>query len=350
MTSPRLIRAILVNDTSLSGHFGCRIVVDQIRRLAARNGIEIVATCAMGTPYSQLCKRIDGFDLCLVNGEGTIHHDAPNGLTLVRVASFCRSRGIPAVLINALYQQNGPEFVDHVRNFDRVFVRDPLSLKELEGIVDAEVVPDLVLSSDPGMLGADKRSGILFTDHVNKNEARRLFDFAASLPGSTFLPMETLRPRLRRRKPSDRLRNIWATCDYRLKKELFKALGGVVGSGNPGYVPFKAVMFKGCGMEDFLQALARCELFVTGRFHGICLAMLLRTPFLAVASNTFKVEALLAEAGLQRRLVDSVEDVTEQISANLSWTVGELEGVEALIENSQSSANNMFASIRNLVA
>lgn len=49
------------------------------------------------------------------------------------------------------------------------------------------------------------------------------------------------------------------------------------------------------GPQDLPQ-LAGAELVVTGRFHGVCLAIPARRPFLALASNTHKVEGLLADA------------------------------------------------------
>lgn len=346
----KTIRAILVNDTSESGHFGCRIVVDQIRRLAVRHGIEIAATCPKGMPYDQLCRMIRGYQLCLVNGEGTIHHSAPAGLTLVRIGTFCKSIGVPSVLLNAQYQANGPEFDRHVRDFDLVFVRDQLSLDELDG-VPARVVPDLVLSADLGLPAVPRGENLLVTDHVNKSQARRLFEISRRVAGpGRFLAMESLHPRYRQTGGvAGVVRNSAVALDFRLKKHLIGGVAGLVGEHLPGYLQFKAAMYRGCEQERFLEELNRCRLFISGRFHGVCLAMLLRTPFVALASNSFKLEGLLAAAGLRHRLVARVEEIRPLLSSLDRFSEQELQGVSALIHRAVRGADGMFADIRRLM-
>jgi polysaccharide pyruvyl transferase WcaK-like protein len=50
----------------------------------------------------------------------------------------------------------------------------------------------------------------------------------------------------------------------------------------------------------FIRELENSALHVTGRFHGACLSLLAQTPVLTVASNSWKVEALLDDLGLSR--------------------------------------------------
>ncbi len=60
---------------------------------------------------------------------------------------------------------------------------------------------------------------------------------------------------------------------------------------------------------DHLQRLGEAKSLVTGRFHQVCMALALGTPFLAVRSNTAKIEALCRDAGLDptHRMVEPEE-------------------------------------------
>ena len=81
-----MLKAILFNDTSHNHHHGCQIVVKQIYALAAAAGIQIVRACPMRHDWRddpQLQKDIASADLCLINGEGTLHDDARAAQVLV---------------------------------------------------------------------------------------------------------------------------------------------------------------------------------------------------------------------------------------------------------------------------
>ncbi|MBQ0778152.1 MAG: hypothetical protein KBT84_11240, partial [Pseudomonas sp.] len=75
-----MLQAILFNDTSYDDHHGCQLVVRQIRALAEEAGIHIAAASPVRHDWSQdrsLLERIAEADVCIVNGEGTMHDDAP---------------------------------------------------------------------------------------------------------------------------------------------------------------------------------------------------------------------------------------------------------------------------------
>lgn len=86
-----------------------------------------------------------------------------------------------------------------------------------------------------------------------------------------------------------------------MKYEMRHRIGNVL----PGY--FTADRF-GCAVgsaDAFLRSIADGTRFlVSGRFHGVCLAIRLGVPFLAVRSITHKVEGLLEDAQLSHKLID----------------------------------------------
>jgi polysaccharide pyruvyl transferase WcaK-like protein len=63
----------------------------------------------------------------------------------------------------------------------------------------------------------------------------------------------------------------------------------------------------GCAVataDQFLKTIAsNTKLVISGRFHGVCLCLKVGVPFLAVRSNTYKIEGLLEDAGFADRLV-----------------------------------------------
>jgi exopolysaccharide biosynthesis predicted pyruvyltransferase EpsI len=49
---------------------------------------------------------------------------------------------------------------------------------------------------------------------------------------------------------------------------------------------------------DGVYAIKEASLVVIGRFHGACLSILAQRPFVAISSNTRKIQGLLADARL----------------------------------------------------
>src|SRR5690606_34263356 len=123
------MRTIVFNDTSIDDHHGCQLVMNQISTLASSVGMDIVVSCPLGYEWEAdewLKAEVRKAELCIVNGEGTMHDDAPNAMRLGRLALFCAVENIPCVLINSVWQQN-VELNELAPFFTAIYVRDPLS-------------------------------------------------------------------------------------------------------------------------------------------------------------------------------------------------------------------------------
>ena len=96
-----------------------------------------------------------------------------------------------------------------------------------------------------------------------------------------------------------------------------------------------------------LEALAHeARAAVCGRYHAVCLALLTRLPFVAIAGNTSKVAALLADIGLSARhrtLADLRHEHAERVVPDR--TVEEETRIDAFLANAQRAAGAMFAEI-----
>ncbi|WP_092368683.1 polysaccharide pyruvyl transferase family protein [Phytopseudomonas seleniipraecipitans] len=178
------LKTLLFNDTSSEGHHGCHLVMQQIYTLAEQAGMEILRACPMHHDWQtdeQLQRDIRAADICLVNGEGTMHDDAPLALRYGALARYCREHGVPCFLINSVWQNNVRLNAD-APLFTRIFVRDVLSQAALGEIgVSAEVVPDLTLSYQY-QGAAPARQGLLINGSVLTERLREAWRISCANP------------------------------------------------------------------------------------------------------------------------------------------------------------------------
>jgi hypothetical protein len=331
MTKPRVS---LLNDTSSVDHHGCDLVIDQIHRHCDRVGLDLWHTVKLGDDWRRHKEHLIQSDLVIVNGEGTFHDDRKTALALAEVAPFCRERAIPCFLINTVYQGNGPEMANLVRQFNLVFVRESPSQAELRSVgIDSEVAPDMTLSHPD--LPHGERSGVLFTESANVEAAGRL---AALLPrlkdaeiASLFKPVSAAqRARmLVAGKLGKRAPKLWQAERRRHLK-----------AQKP---PFDTAIRE--PLPDLLARVSAKRLIVTGRFHMACMALLARTPFIAVEGSTHKIEGLLIDAGIANRYCPPLPD-DEDVLAWGHWQDGDLARIDAYLQTARSRITQMFSRLR----
>jgi Polysaccharide pyruvyl transferase len=109
--------------------------------------------------------------------------------------------------------------------------------------------------------------------------------------------------------------------------------------------PFKTAPLD--SMDTLFRRISSTNLIVTGRFHLLCMAMLARTPFLALSGNTHKVEGMLEDAGLSNRYFSSLSDGRDPLAWS-EWHDGEAARIEAYLQKARSKIAQMFARIRQL--
>jgi Polysaccharide pyruvyl transferase len=333
-------KAILLNDTTSFNHHGCHLVVEQIRNNCLRHGLDLWHTVKLREDWQAPPHRarLLESDIVLVNGEGTLSNNRSMALNLVRSAAFCRERDIPCVLINSVYQDNGKEIADLVRQFDLVFVRESLSQIELgQAGINSEVVPDMTLSHAD--LPSVTRTGVLVTDSSSDSAAAQLEQFFTRTdgaePATLFTPLatsEALR-KLVVRVIGKRTTKRWGLDWHRvgrMRNPVFDT--AAVGS-----------------VHDLFRRVCSKSLIVTGRFHMVCMAMLARTPFVALPGNTHKTEGMLADAGLLHRFRSSAPNAPD-LQAWSEWREEEVATVEAYLEEARGRISRMFSRIARVVA
>lgn len=304
--------AFLLNDTSVSGHPGCVTVMSVIRANLERRGFGIAGSWPVALDWNYGLYALPGYrkaDVIVVNGEGTIHHTATRRAAreLARSARNAKSRRpVPVYLVNATLEAVAPEDLADLRHFDRIWVRESASLNILldAGFDNVGVVPDLCLSAD--FDAAPNRQGTIFTDsvlHANTAALRQ----RASETGASFLPMQPLRALSYVKWAVDRAALSAAAADY-------------------------------------YRALAGASAVITGRFHAVIFCLLAGTPFLAVASNTAKIEAALRDAlGSDSRVVEPRSLPPD--AAVPPYSADELSRLGVYIATARGQAQAMFDAI-----
>ncbi|ACB73740.1 polysaccharide pyruvyl transferase family protein [Opitutus terrae] len=265
------LRVLVLNDTrrgSFNRHLGCNVVMENLLHLCAAHGLEVVRTLTTAEPlaaagFDESLKQVDAV---IVNGEGTMHHDSRGALALSAAILHTKRAGRTTALLNAVWQDNRQANAC-LGALDFVCARDLLSQGAMRaaGATHAHAAPDLSLyraGAEPTVKPSFQAgvtapaAAALVIDSVDDAEALRLRQFSAT-HGLPFRVMQA-----------------WAVREaderHPLAHERFFSL------------------------ED----LNTSRVLITGRFHAICFAIKYGRPFLAVPSNTHKMEALLHDIGL----------------------------------------------------
>lgn len=345
-----MLQAILFNDTSYDDHHGCQLVIRQIRALAAEAGIHIAHASPVRHDWSKdafLIERIAQADLCIVNGEGTMHDDAPAAMMLGALARHCSKLGIPCVLINSVWQNNR-QLIEFASEFSQIYVRDPLSRAELalSGIA-AEVVPDLTLTFRPEILRTGRR-GLVLNGSVLKPIQQELWRTLKELPGDQevrYLSIRTVPPL----RAGNERRYFFKSLKANSKMWRHKLSSRLA---HPDASPSKGLgrlrwRYSVQSTAEFLNTISAAEGVITGRFHMVTLCMITGTPFMALGSNTHKIEGLLEQAGLADRLCVNYAEGVGRLSS-LPYSDEERQRLEEFLAGSLVAARRMFAGIAGL--
>jgi polysaccharide pyruvyl transferase WcaK-like protein len=219
--------------------------------------------------------NIRQFDLLIVNGEGTMHHDSEKALSLCRAAAYAAGRGKATALINTVWQANN-QLNDYLAAFHLVAAREPNSQTAIARTgCPARLVPDLVFHSHipgtprggaPTPVAHARRTAVI--DSVDRGTTLK-WAWRALLRGHGLFVMHPLNLERLARRPV-----------------LTRGLAWRVGS------PPRLIG------RHFADQLGAYDRVISGRFHGCCLAMLLGLPVLGLPSNTHKIEGLFHDAGL----------------------------------------------------
>ena len=252
------MKAYFLNDCR-AYHLGSRAVSYNLKWLAARAGIELIGW--------QPDAPIEPGQLVIINGEGTFHHAAKRAHDLHSTATQLRKRGCRVVLLNTLAQAIEFDF----SIYERIAVREGLSGSFIQARCSrpVTVIPDAAFCvGNPPPPIEPTRSGILFLDSVS-TDATRTLDAIAAENGETVLRL----------------------CESKMRA------------------------------VELIALMRTKRLVVSGRFHGVVLAMLAHTPVIGYASNSWKTEGMLRDLGCSGAYAADAAAVRAKIASGIGATI-----------------------------
>lgn len=330
---------VLMNHTNMQGHhFGCARVMRLIEDGLTSRGGRIIGRLDgkmdwRTAPWA--LELLADCDSIVINGEGTLHHGRKKASWLMEVANHPVTRDKELSLINALYQENPDSWAPLLRRFRHLYARDHRSAA-LMSLHAGRPVPHLGdLSTSAGAVpSASKRQGIMVGDSVRNSATADLARLAQDLARRETTRLVPLTISMREENPY----RPWVPRMFRrytvaLRQALMLRRFPIM-----GYLPSEGA---------YIEALCQSRLSVTGRFHGICLNLVTSTPFIAVASNSWKIEALFEDAGIDPRRLIAQQDLTPELILDQDWSFSETERarISQFLAESVDAARRMFDAI-----
>lgn len=314
------MRITLVNDTRIEVNPGCHATMAglesllhgttgaDLRRLPLGLGHDVfagVVASGDGRSRKHWCEGVDKLadnpelaaafgetELVVVNLEGTFHHHTVGALALGGVMALAHRRNVPVWAVNGTVQDIEPWLLqESIARATHLAVREPLSLRWLrERGLRASLSADCALLANifaaPLSWQLPPRAA-LYTPGVLGREDQ-VSPLTWALVGAQ---LDTL---------TDRgFTPVYLQVDEAedwLAREVRARGGHVVQSVN---VPW----------PSFGHLLRGCDLVVSGRYHVLIFAAMAGIPSVALPSNTWKIEGLLAHLGTSQRIAETSDDL-----------------------------------------
>lgn len=312
-------------------------VMQTIRTALAHRGHDALPSLLVGTDWKAsrtAISKIDAAQVLIINGEGTLHHGKRKGLWLLEAGARVKANGGKVALINALWQDNPKNWGKLTSQFDLLQCRDSRSAHGLSEQSGKEVLwfGDLSMMQ-PAEANDFSRKGITVSCSVNRAAANSLVNFARRT-NAAYVPV------------TSHIKHVSSHAKG-LKRILRKTYAEMVQKRFLAkYTNTKLV----CSDIEYMMELSQRELLVTGRFHAVCMAILTKTPFVAVTSNTWKIEALLADIGLDPARVQPMGALTpDLLEKDWAFSDTENQAMEVALPEWRTAAEIMFDQIAGLV-
>ena len=303
-----------------------------------RHGLEVLATSHARNNWPNdppFLKALATADLIIINGEGTLHHGKPAGRLLLNVVDHAKNTDCPVAVINALYHSNPGSWGPALAGCALLSARDSKSAAEMRSVSNdtpVRVVPDISLSG--GALAVDSdRSNVVVGDAVRLRARNDLARLALRVKADSYLPIKTLV------SPILRAPMIGQTATW----ILFNAYNAVLAIRQPTFTLAQSE-------AEYISAISQARIHVTGRYHSVCFSVMTGIPFLAISSNSWKIEALLDDIGIGRGRVLSIEDIgtIKQSQLDRPFSFEELEKLAAYLSRAVKTAEQLFADLAQL--
>lgn len=266
------MKALVLNDTRISRHVGCEIVMTQLHKYCLIYGLEVVASVSLDRHFeSNVTNHLKKVDVVIINGEGTMHGDSIQAYRILSFARKARLRGVPTVLLNTLWFNNSTlnEFLEDI---DLISCRESKSAEQIRSHgFDCIVVPDLSLTFDLDSFVSAPESLVsknpLVIDNQRWENWIMLGQYAKHF-GYPFFTMDSHR-----------------------------SFGSIEGWRRICETLVKGVKKRAFTKNTFYE-ICKAKFLISGRFHGCCLSILAHRPIIWFQGKTPKTSGLFEDANL----------------------------------------------------
>ena len=273
------MKIALLNDTAAEAHWGCNAVSNAHARMLGRSGHQIVERFFIGWNHGipnpggpssiehllrddSFRQRIESVDAVILNGEGTIHHGA--GLAWLAALGAAQQLRKITLLVNTVYQDS--EFHENViAKLDDFTVRDFHSFEyaKSRGLRARLVLDSSYAASFTNDKLADLFGKVVLTDW---------HPFRANDVGEAI-----------KKRASEHHENVF-------------------------FLPFARADAARTWSKG-PATLSTAAILHTARHHGVCFAITAKIPFVALPSNTWKIDGFLKQYGPKIPVVASFHDL-----------------------------------------
>ena len=263
-------KAILINDTSNEYHIGSRTVVSTMEELCNKNGIELVRKLTrkqIGEQAEVDMVAIQEADLILINGEGSLHHHPRVSTSFFKIVMNYVKKNQKVALINTLWEEmDYRQIKKHLDKIDLISFRESLSK---ENFTNSYYHPNILVVPD-----------LIFYNDVRSIQEIGYGDSVIQRIRNTFKRMPNYFPL------------------------------GMIDTGK--YNAPETLNMP--SLYSYITWLKSLDLYVTGRFHGVCLATLAGAPFLTYDSNSHKIRGILKDMDCSELLIREQGDIKKKQS------------------------------------
>lgn len=332
---------VVLGDTRDLHHHGCEAVMAELISGLSSVGLHRLNVLP-GLNWRRNNDACLSADLVVINGEGSLHHSRPVIADILDLAEKRRALGRPTALVNTSWFHNTPAHTSRLAAFNIVSARDKLSASEIIAHgPEPRFVPDLAIVhalNQRATASEIRRGPAMVSDSTLPSMTRQLRRLAR-VRHWDYLPVlaRPLTPR-----PGAKSLKIHRRC------QIAEKLGPLAQwLLSPRY---HAHMIGLPETQDYLTRLAACEGVVTGRFHTVCFAIGLQTPFVAVSSNTPKIESLINDVGLDSSLRMVTPESLTKLTQIPPYSPAEQHALTSFATHTLNSSGKLFTDLARLVA
>lgn len=267
---------VLVNNTAaLSGgfHAGTVAATMEVRKIFKGLDAKEAGWANTKEGIVELLTKIKYPDYIIINGEGSIHHDAPRMLEIIEYLQYLRdSFGIKIILLNSTIEGMNKEAISILNSFDFISVRDKNSKNEL-----AKTDNKIVVASDLSIPVFCRFHENFDVDNLPKNQGQEfsILDSVKKEGNSALLNMAI----------EKKARFYTMPFNSRLSSMRSWIESNIEARNSINSIP------KIFQLPDAYNS----EKWITGRFHGMLILLACERKIACLESNTSKISSFLSD-------------------------------------------------------